>query len=47
MGVQNQEERSHDGKTEVAEPDLRFLVADLVGVLVGTLQSGGGQGRLR
>ena len=30
MGMQNQQKRSHNGKTEVAESDLGFLVADLV-----------------
>ena len=30
MGVQNQEEGSNNGKTEVAESNLGLLVADFV-----------------
>ena len=47
MGMQNQEEWRHYGKTEVTEPYLGFLVADLVGVLIRTLQGGGWQRSLR
>ena len=42
----NHKDGCNNNKTEVAESKFGFLIVDLVGILIGTIDGGGGKGCL-